>query len=129
VKLLRTIAIFGFMAFWLAASNHCRLENVPGLNFFVCCDHDDTGPHEDDDCATDNCASIEGNFYKSEDGPATLSVPSAILLTTFPAPPPAESATKNFHQAPGPAVPPDLPKSWQFSHRTAIPVRAPSTAS
>ena len=63
VKWLKTMTVLALLGLWLAATNHCRLELVPGLSFLVCCPHDDAAPHQDDDCDTDDCAQVEHGLY------------------------------------------------------------------
>ena len=127
VKWPRTVAVFGLLAFWLAASNHCRLELIPGLSFLACCEQGDGVPGQDSDCQTDGCAAVESGFYKMEDGQASMSapplVPQTLLLPLLSVQvPPAFTVTLEV-------VPPELPVTWQFSFRAAAPPRAPSFVS
>jgi hypothetical protein len=127
VKWLKTVAVFGFLAFWLAASNHCRMELIPGLSFLACCEQGDGAPLQDKDCETDGCAAVESGFYKMEDGqPAVSAPPLATLTWLLPLLsaqiPPLSSVTLA-------AIPPELPVAWQFTFRAAAPPRAPSIVS
>ena len=127
VKWLKTVAVFGLLAVWLAASNHCRLELIPGLNFLACCDHEDAAPHQDNDCDTDGCAAVESGFCKMEDGLASVSALPPVTLTlllsllSVQVPPPSIVMLD--------AVRPELAVTWQFSFRAAAPPRAPSLVS
>ena len=127
VRYLKTVAVFGFLAFWLAASNHCRLELIPCLSFLACCEPGDGLPSQDKDCETDGCAAVESGFYKTEDGQASVSAPQPATLTLL-LPlllvqvPPATPVAPDV-------VPPELPVTWQFSFRAAAPPRAPSLVS
>lgn len=127
VKWPKTVAVLTLLAFWLAASNHCRLESIPGLSFLGCCEQGDGVPGQDSDCQTDGCAAVESGFYKMEDGQASTSAPPLVPLTLL-RPllsvqvPPAFIVTLDV-------VPPELPVTWQFSFRTAAPPRAPSFVS
>lgn len=115
--------------FWLPVSVHCQLEQLPGLDFLSCCshEHDEGAPHQDDDCEGDACAVVESGLYKSEERQATPPAPE-IDSSNGPAPAAAEpvldSATLRL-VLPGTA-PPELARVWQFSHRAARPIRAPS---
>ena len=129
VKWLRTMMTLTLAAFWLVALNHCRLEQIPGLSFLVCCAHDDAAPHQDNDCDTDGCAAVEGSFYKLEDAQASFSAPVLVLpvsLTLSLDELEAASADCSDFYA---CAPPELLVTWQFSYRTALPPRAPSFAS
>ena len=129
VKWLRTMMTLTLAAVWLVATNHCKLELIPSLGFLVCCAHGDAAPHQDNDCDTDNCAAVEKSFYKSEDTQPSVTVPDFVL---------ADSLTLSLDELARvspvcfnlPAfAPPELPVTWQFSYRTALPPRAPSIAS
>jgi hypothetical protein len=128
VKWLKTVAVFGFMACWLAASNHCRLELVPGLSFLACCEQGDGAPLQDKDCETDGCAAVEGAFYKNEDPQPPVSAPPLVALTTLL---PLLSGEPSPVGCPinSDTIPLELPVTWQFSFRAAAPPRAPSLVS
>jgi len=130
VKRLRTIAAFALAVFWLPVSVHCQLEELPGLEFLSCCAHEDAAaPHEDDDCAADACAVVESGLYKTEERqvspPAPELMPSAFQFSPLAGTP---VGSEIQIRSPG-AAPPELPRIWQFSLRTAAPPRAPSPAS
>ena len=102
---------------------------MPGLEFLACADEADSAPHQDNDCETDSCASVESGFYKTEDGhhvvPPPPLTPSPLLTAiSLEAAQPAAVSRIVFDSAP-----PELLKVWQFSHRAAAPPRAPSLAS
>src|SRR5690349_24462615 len=117
------------VAIWLPATNHCRLEQIPWLAFLTCCDQDNSIPHQDNGCETDNCAAVEQGLYKTEDCRITLSVPlfSQLLVAVPSADDPLQEthtpqrfpATTSFVR----------PASWQFQFRAAAPPRAPSLVS
>lgn len=115
------------LALWVPATAHCQLENAFAL--LVCCDHADATPHQDADCKTDACATVESGAYRSET-PPSLGLPPAFLFTLMVAeitaeplaPPPSDFVATALS-------PPELPRGWQFSLRAALPVRAPSLAS
>jgi hypothetical protein len=126
VKWLRTIAVLVLAVLWTPVSVHCQLEQLPGLEFLSCCSHEDIVPHEDDDCEGDACAVVESGFYKTEERQASLPAPEFEVLE-FAAPPTNLVLTST--DADGPlcsTVPPELPHTWQFIFRAALPPRAPS---
>ena len=116
------------LAVWLPVTSHCWLEQIPGLSFLVCCDHGDTAPHQDSDCDTDGCASVENGFYKIEDAKVIALLPACVLvlhLTLLMEQSPPEISSGFLPTV----APPELGKTWQFSYRAAAPPRAPSLAS
>ena len=125
----KTVGLLGLLALWLPATNHCRLEQLPGLRFLACCDHEDAAAPHHDDCRTDDCAAVESGLYKTVSG--RIQSPAPVLLTAtllavvpdeIPVPP-ASQLTRSTAIAPGDSG------GWQFSFRTALPPRAPSFAS
>ena len=113
---------------WLPMASHCDLEHLPGFEFLACCDHADTAPHQDDDCQTDVCASVESGNYKLPEfavaAPAPVLVAS-MLTSLAPTEPENPSATGVATSS----VPIELPQRWQFTFRTAAPPRAPTFVS
>lgn len=118
------------LALWLPASNHCRLEPLPGLAFLACCDHqEEATAHHDGDCDTDGCAAVESGFYKTTSGriqPPTPILLTATLLTVLPDETRVLPVSCLSHST---AAPPDNSGGWQFAFRTALPPRAPSLIS
>lgn len=116
---------------WLPLTVHCRIEALPGIEFLSCCQHDDAEvekapAHHDNDCETDSCATVESGFYKIEDNPTlmpVLALAACILETDLLAQLHSDSTLPFL---PVPSAPPELPRLWQFNHRTALPPRAPS---
>jgi hypothetical protein len=107
------------------ASSHCALEQLPGLEFLAWCHHADSAPHPDNDCEQDGCSVVERGFYKIEEQPATVRVPLLVLSFVLPLWE-AAAPTPTPHPVLLNGSPPELPRAWQFSHRTALPPRAPS---
>ncbi len=113
---------------WAAASNHCKLEQIPGLSFLACTDHAEETPAQDRGCDTDGC-SFEVQLYKTEN--AQTSAPAPLFLFTFLLSPildelAAPATTSRILPDAAPVV---LTRVWQFSYRTALPPRAPSILS
>ena len=129
VKSLRIMLTLLLVALWPLATSHCSLEQMPGLEFLACADEAAAVPHQGNDCETDSCASVESGFYKTEEGrqvvPTAPLVASALLTAILrKSAQPAAGSKIVFDSAP-----PELPKVWHFSHRTALAPRAPSVAS
>lgn len=128
MKSFRTLLTLLLVALWPLVTSHCDLEQLPGFEFLACAD-EAAATHAESDCETDTCASVESGFYKTEDTPQLVptppSIPSELLRTILTEPTqPAAVSQVTFDSAP-----PELPKVWQFSCRTALPPRAPSLAS
>jgi hypothetical protein len=133
VNWLKTILVMAVLAFWLPATNHCRLELIPGLEFLDCCVHSadqQSSEHHENDCDDDLCAQVEEGLYKAESNRIVVEAPSASLLDILPAllelTPTAERASIGTRPD---TSPPELSKTWQFSLRAAAPPRAPTLVS
>jgi hypothetical protein len=123
VSRLKPILAILLALLWLPVTSHCRLEMIPGLEFLQCLADTPT----DSDCEGDSCQSVESANYKPEDAQPVLDLPAAFL-TVLVALPSLESAPiqQPDWQA---TAPPELPSSWQFFFRAALPLRAPPFAS
>ena len=129
MKWLRTITVLALVALWLPVSVHCQLEQLPGLEFLSCCDHEDTtAPHQDDDCEGDGCAVVESGLYKTEERQNSLTAPNfpPVKFQSPQTPITSAPAVRAFVHG---TAPPELSCIWQFSFRTALPPRAPSFVS
>lgn len=123
-------SLFVLMALaWLLATNHCLLERLPSLEFISCCAADASGSHSGNDCDDDGCQAVESGDYKAGTARVVVAAPPiSWTVSQLPSPLDAGSAV-HFQREPRANAPPDLPKRWQFSRRTALPPRAPSFAS
>jgi hypothetical protein len=126
-KLTQVVALT-VLAFWSLAAMHCKLEAVPGFDFLKTCCFVDSVPASPIDCETDGCGAVEDGNYRSEEQTASAPQPLLILalLSSLVGAPMPELQAHSFVV---PQVPPEFSKVWQFSHRTALPPRAPSIAS
>lgn len=130
VKSLQTLLTLFLVALWPLVTSHCSLEQVPGLEFLACGDEVTAPPHQENDCETDSCVSVESGFYKTEDGRQVVPKPTlvepgflaGILLAS--AQPVLVTTSIAFD-----SIPLELLKAWQFSHRAAAAPRAPSLPS
>jgi len=110
---------------WVPLISHCDLEHLPGMEWIACCDSAQAEPHQNDDCASDVCASVESGHYKTEEQP--VSAPQPCLFPTL------LSQALSLHSADLPpasacpvAVREELPRRWAFTLRLALSPRAPS---
>jgi hypothetical protein len=115
------------LALWGLAAMHCQLEAVPGLEFFKSCCLVESAASSPNDCESEGCCEVEDSSYRPEEQAAAVPQPflvSALLSPVIEVPLP-ELQADSVIASPSP---PELPKVWQFSQRTALPPRAPSLA-
>jgi hypothetical protein len=132
VRSLRNI-LFVLAAFaWLPMTSHCRLESVPGFEFLACISetncHGESKP-QGTVPEQSGCCSIEKSQYKSDQFRVTVQTPVMLPIQADPlfdvaSALPAEVSVSILNTGP-----PELPSTWQFSFRTALPARAPSLIS
>jgi hypothetical protein len=119
VKRLRQILGMIILVLWVPITTHCMLEAVPGLEFLKC------APSATDNCANDTCSQVESATYKVSNTHSDFERPALVLTCLLVAPPlEPDRLTPNLS-----ANAPDIPRTWQFSHRAALPPRAPSRLS
>jgi len=122
VKSIRIIAAFVMALLWAPLTSHCQLESIPGFEFLHC-------PSEatSSGCCDDSCTTIESGSYKVPEHHNL--VPLLYLVAAFHL---ATITETDLLAEPGVRVvdgPISLSSTWQFSFRTALPVRAPSVVS
>ena len=124
MRRVKQLFVLLFLALWVPATGHCQWENV--LTLETACGEHATTSEPSRDCCTSNCKALENGFIKSN--PQTgADINVAILAAVFLLLEPPQTAV-----APGEHItsaPPELSPRWQFVHRTALPVRAPSLLS
>ena len=128
----RTIFVSAIITLWVAAGLHCRLEVLTGFEFLSCCQHSDTEQsptHHEKDCNDDGCAAVERGFYRSEQPQAAPLIPLLDFVAWMSPLLELDRDCASDHLVSISSSPPDLPKAWQFSQRTALPPRAPSFVS
>ena len=132
VNWLKTTLVMAVLAFWWPATNHCRIELIPGLEFLDCCAHspdEQASEHHANECDGDLCAQVEDGLYKAESNQIVVEAPSTSLLGVPPAVLEQTPRPDRTHPILPETSPPELPKTWQFSFRAAAPPRAPSLVS
>jgi hypothetical protein len=133
VNRLRTILSLLLALVWLPVTVHCLLESLPGIDFLSCCLHDDSKPepataHQDNDCETDACATVESGLYKQEDSPGAGLVNPLVTQADWDVKMGHEILANPLAASAPSTSPPELSAFWQFSLRTASQPRAPSSA-
>ena len=114
---------------WVPLTSHCQLESIPGLEFLRCVCDTQASPKSGDSCQDDGCCAVELAKYQS---PRQQEITPIVVMAMLP------EASSGVLEQPLPPefsldlltpAPSGLSTSWQFSFRTALPVRAPSLAS
>jgi len=129
---VRNIVALILMAAWPVMTSHPVLQHLAFIHQ-VHEDHDNGGgSHEHD---ADNHAFADGDYLRGSSGvsvckplaPAAVTpFATAVLLAVESL---ARREVFNSGTAPPGTAPSELSNRWQFSFRTALPVRAPSLAS
>jgi hypothetical protein len=113
---------------WLPMVSHCTWEHLSGLEILGCCTSAPAASHQESDCQTDLCASVESGYYKTEERAVTAPAPALQVALLTPALSRAlECLTATIVVTP--SVPAELRQRWHFVFRTAAPPRAPSFVS
>jgi hypothetical protein len=113
-----------FMVLWVPITAHCYLEKLPGLEFLQCA-ADGTG---NSSCEGQGCCAVESEFYKVSDAGDCVAVVPVLAVVMLPRL--LDDALETDEGLAGfEILPPELPQSWQFLSRTALPIRAPSFVS
>lgn len=129
-RLLQILAIV--LAFvWVPITSHCAWEDMPGLEFFKCADESTKSSQracdesQQEDCADDACSTLESGSYKVGD---TFTVVPALSSTVVFIQLALSEIIPCAQPSPVRASPSEIPVSWKFLSRTALPPRAPSLA-
>ena len=129
VSQLKTIVAAVYLVLWLPLTSHCLLEGAGLMPDILRCSDTCAPNGKDQGCEADACCSLESAAYKVDcERPAVITPVLGSLLPVL------------FHSVEPPAAPqnslgfltiasPELPVTWQFSYRTALPPRAPSLVS
>ena len=118
--------VLSVLGLWLGAANHCLLEDVAALKFLACNPQGQSPSHQDNDCQTDSCASVEQAAFKTEHNQLTIAAPPILQVADLVLTPNEELAPiSNGLDVPTSSAA-SLPAAWRFHFRTAAPPRAPS---
>jgi len=126
VKWFTKSVVVLLLALWVPVTMHCTLETMPGFSFLQWCCGGDEASQPRQDCSQDACGAVESGLYKTEDNHCFTSGWALLLELAageWVAEPPAEFVPLVASVS---SAPPELPRFWQFSYRTALPPRAPS---
>lgn len=124
VRILVTLVI---AVLWAPITWHCKLENIPGLEFLRCASE----TSERSGCDEDSCRPVESAAYKPSDDQAVHVAPGfGVDFEAVSAPDFARSLTPDNlpDLISAPVSPPPRP-AWQVRWRVALPPRAPTVVS
>lgn len=117
------------LALWLPATSLCLVERAGWISNDDCCPSSSEKTPSSQPSSHSACCTLVSGSYKVVDHQSVTTISPvvvAVLLTRLGGF--ALLADASF-VVPRTAIPPDLPVSWQFSFRTALPPRAPSFVS
>ena len=126
-KLHKAVALC-VLALWGLAAAHCSLEVLPGFGFLKSCCFVGSASSTQKDCDADGCGTVEKGNYRTEERTASAPQPLLVLALLSSATE-ARASELRIRSFVAFESPPEIPRAWQFSHRTALPPRAPSIAS
>lgn len=132
MRSLRAVIASLLVLVWVLATAHCNFETLPGFEFLKCESGEhtsDAGDSSDDTCKDRGCCSLEAAAYQVPQHQEIMPDLGAILLTPIEPLIVEKSLPREVSLGILTAAPPDLPVSWMFHHRTALPPRAPSVDS
>jgi hypothetical protein len=129
VRRLATIVGLWLLVLWVPATCHCQLETVLGGDWLACVSDFGQASHQEKDCGADGCSVVEsGHFFVPAKEP--VRAPLAPLVLTIVLADASPTGLPGWQAVGIPDdIPPELPKTWQFSSRTALPPRAPTLPS
>ena len=119
---LRFIFALLLATLWLPATLHCALEEA-GVIVASACEIADA-----DHCAQDNCATIEASHYKTSDLLVTAPAPHLFVCLDLAELIPTETIIVPRIAPELSDCPLEVPRTWHFVVRAALPARAPSLA-
>lgn len=132
VRTIRITMVSLLALTWVLLTSHCRIEAMPGFEFFRCA-ADVHAPAESesggDPCKETGCCSFESAQYNA---PRQQEIAPVVIFAIVPEDDfgvVEQCLPKEVSLGILTAAPPELPTSWQFLSRTALPPRAPSLAS
>lgn len=119
VSRLRFIFALLLATLWLPATLHCALEEAGLIGEACTVDKSDV-------CANDSCATVEATHYKSPDLLAVVLAPTLFVCLDLAELNPTEAIIVPLVSPERSDCPLEVPRTWHFVARAALPARAPS---
>jgi hypothetical protein len=126
VNWLHRIVAVVMLAAWMPAASLCLAECAGLVERGDCCADESGGKS---DAAAHPCCFLASGLYKSHDNQTFVTAPDALATAQVLSPISVAPSSSVLASPPPTVSPPDLPVTWQFSFRAALPPRAPSLAS
>lgn len=126
VNWLHRIVALVMLAAWMPAASLCLAECAGIVERGDCC-ADEAGGKTD--AAAHPCCFLASGLYKSHDNQPLVMAPDAFATAPMASLISVVPSSSGLASLPPTLSPPDLPVTWQFLFRTALPPRAPSPAS
>jgi hypothetical protein len=126
---MRTVLLAFLALAWLPLTSHCKLAALFDSDFLRCHPTAHASKDGNEPCHEEACCQLESPKYHLPRQQEIIPVIGNWVLSAD------ELVVSQSTSPPDPkrglltAAPPDLPSSWQFTLRTALPVRAPASAS
>lgn len=130
VNRLKGILSVIVLALWASCTIRCELEMFASAKASSCCNAGEESGGGAPASSPDHCVCsviASGGYVVQKSAPLAALAPDAILVFTVAAE--SEAALREAVVEDLIFAPPELPKIWQFSLRTALPPRAPSFVS
>jgi hypothetical protein len=121
------------LALWLPCTMHCTLE-AAGITLSNCCESSHGQEHSDGSPATDPChdchacSAVESDGMVKADSAVKVQPLLAVVCVLLRLEALTVPTTAEVSRA-WAISPPELPPSWRFAERAALPPRAPSRLS
>jgi hypothetical protein len=114
---------------WVPLTAHCQIESIAELELLNCQSAGETPAPGCSHCDDSSCCAWESAQYHLPQN----QTPTLVLILELVLPVVSSALDDNVPARAGvsllTAAPPEIPKTWQFSFRAALPVRAPAFAS
>lgn len=129
VNWLDRVMAMVMLALWLPATSLCLAERAGWISRDGCCpSHSEKAPSSQPS-GDSACCTLASASYKADDDQRVTMISPVVAFVLLADLSEFASLTDASPAVALTAIPPELPVSWQFSHRTALAPRAPSFVS
>jgi hypothetical protein len=129
VKWLKTVVALMLLALWMPATSLCLIERAGWFANDNCCpSSSQSAPNSQSSGEATCCALASATYEANNNQTVAVASPIVAFLVLWDLTAVVEELNTPQSVSLSPS-PPDLPVTWQFSLRTALPPRAPSFVS
>lgn len=129
VRTLRTVMLALLALAWVPLTSHCKLAALLHSDLLRCHAEAHASPGGSDPCHNEPCCQVETAKYHPPRQQDLIPVVDGIIKSLPEFETTHLSARLNPQVSLLTAAPPGFSSCWSFTHRTALPVRAPSSRS